>query len=104
MKRLEEGYRLSWVLEVFARPALSGSLHVGSAENSESDFILPRQKFDHGEGAAHHRRTRKMLLEMEQQLLVSPSIVVINSYLLHFERGIIRGKVFPKMDCVQSSS
>ena len=30
------------------RPAKSGSLHLGSAVNSESDFVFPRQKMDHG--------------------------------------------------------
>ena len=32
----------------FVRAAKSGSLHAGSAEDSGSDFVLPRQKVDQG--------------------------------------------------------
>jgi len=32
----------------FERAVKCGSLHVGSAEKSESDFVLPRQKIAHG--------------------------------------------------------
>jgi hypothetical protein len=32
----------------FVRVDKSGSLQVGGAENSESDFVLPRQKINHG--------------------------------------------------------
>jgi len=38
----------------FVRAAKSGSLHMGSDEKSESDFVLPRQRVNHG-GQAHQK-------------------------------------------------